>query len=167
MSDKPLRPLQATFGQGHGNLEMDNLIWGWVEAIKKRPGKSLYARATDTGVDPREAAKRLNMDWDSAADIEPEDEREEEVPVPPAVVCFLFPSHTSDLDLEYPLMIKQCYKRGHLWVNDALHQPKHEALWWGERGRHARGYGALYLVTAFPLIIGVAVVLILFYNSLQ
>ncbi|KAI6704669.1 hypothetical protein NL676_007631 [Syzygium grande] len=31
----------------------------------------------------------------------------------------------------------------------------------------AVGYGALYLVTAFPVIIGISVVLILFYNSLQ
>lgn len=30
-----------------------------------------------------------------------------------------------------------------------------------------QGYGALYLVTAFPVIIGISVVLILFYNSLQ
>ncbi|PKU87117.1 protein CHLOROPLAST ENHANCING STRESS TOLERANCE, chloroplastic [Dendrobium catenatum] len=84
-----------------------------VEAPKKKRTKSLYARATDTGVDPREAAKRLNIDWDSAADIEAEDE-DEDIEVPPAV-----------------------------------------------------GYGALYLVTALPLIIGVSVVLVLFYNSLQ
>lgn len=30
-----------------------------------------------------------------------------------------------------------------------------------------QGYGALYLVTALPLVIGISVVLILFYNSLQ
>jgi hypothetical protein len=30
-----------------------------------------------------------------------------------------------------------------------------------------QGYGALYLLTAFPVIIGISVVLILFYNSLQ
>ena len=30
-----------------------------------------------------------------------------------------------------------------------------------------QGYGALYIVTAFPVIIGISVVLILFYNSLQ
>ncbi|CAI9767393.1 unnamed protein product [Fraxinus pennsylvanica] len=79
---------------------------------KKRPGKSLYAKVTDTGIDPREAAKRLNIDWDSAAEIE--DAEADEVEVPSAV-----------------------------------------------------GYGALYLVTAFPVIIGISVVLILFYNSLQ
>ncbi|KAI0527393.1 hypothetical protein KFK09_002993 [Dendrobium nobile] len=84
-----------------------------VEVPKKKRTKSLYARATDTGVDPREAAKRLNIDWDSAADIEAEDE-DEDIEVPPAV-----------------------------------------------------GYGALYLVTALPIIIGVSVILVLFYNSLQ
>ncbi|XP_010665471.1 ycf3-interacting protein 1, chloroplastic isoform X2 [Vitis vinifera] len=84
-----------------------------VEAPKKKVSKSLYAKATDTGVDPREAAKRLNMDWDSAAEIEDPDVSDE-TEVPPAV-----------------------------------------------------GYGALYLVTAFPVIIGISVVLILFYNSLQ
>ncbi|XP_011096873.1 ycf3-interacting protein 1, chloroplastic [Sesamum indicum] len=84
-----------------------------VEAPKqKERGKSLYAKFTDTGVNPQEAAKRLNIDWDSAAEIE--DAETSEVEVPPAV-----------------------------------------------------GYGALYLVTAFPVIIGISVVLILFYNSLQ
>lgn len=84
-----------------------------VEATKKKqPGKSLYAKFTDTGINPLEAAKRLNIDWDSAAEIE--DAETDDVEVPPAV-----------------------------------------------------GYGALYLVTAFPVIIGISVVLILFYNSLQ
>lgn len=57
-----------------------------VEAPKKKskPSKSLYAKATDTGIDPETAAKRLNMDWDTAADIDDEDEDESEVP--PAVV---------------------------------------------------------------------------------
>ncbi|KAG6480575.1 hypothetical protein ZIOFF_057159 [Zingiber officinale] len=87
-----------------------------VESLEKgRPRKSLYAKATDTGVDPQ-AAKRLNIDWDSAVDIDPEDEDGDgdDIDVPPAV-----------------------------------------------------GYGALYLVTALPVIIAVSVVLILFYNSLQ
>ncbi|KAI3784525.1 hypothetical protein L1987_43624 [Smallanthus sonchifolius] len=84
-----------------------------VEATKKGPRKSLYAKATDTGVDPEVAAKRLNIDWDSAAEIE-EADGSDESEVPSAV-----------------------------------------------------GYGALYLVTAFPVIIGISVVLILFYNSLQ
>lgn len=79
---------------------------------KKQPGKSLYAKFTDTGINPQEAAKRLNIDWDSAAEID--DAETDDVDVPPAV-----------------------------------------------------GYGALYLVTAFPVIIGISVVLILFYNSLQ
>lgn len=84
-----------------------------AEAPKKKPTKSLYAKATDTGIDPLVAAKKLNIDWDSAAEIEDTDvENETEVP---SVV----------------------------------------------------GYGALYLVTAFPVIIGISVVLILFYNSLQ
>lgn len=84
-----------------------------VEITKKKPRKSLYAKTTDTGVDPEVAAKRLNIDWDSAADIEDSD--------------------VSD-DSEVPSAV---------------------------------GYGALYLVTAFPVIIGISVVLILFYNSLQ
>ncbi|XP_047955431.1 ycf3-interacting protein 1, chloroplastic [Salvia hispanica] len=84
-----------------------------VEVQKKKPpGKSLYAKFTDTGINPVEAAKRLNVDWDSAAEIE--DAEIDDVEVPPAV-----------------------------------------------------GYGALYLITAFPVIIGISVVLILFYNSLQ
>ncbi|GJN17453.1 hypothetical protein PR202_gb04517 [Eleusine coracana subsp. coracana] len=86
-----------------------------VEApkTKGKPGKSIYAKATDTGIDPEVAAKRLNIDWDSAADIDGEED-EDETEVPSAV-----------------------------------------------------GYGALYLLTAFPVIIGISVVLILFYNSLQ
>lgn len=46
----------------------------------------MYAKATDTGIDPKEAAKRLNLDWDSAAEIEESDVDETEVP--PALVCF-------------------------------------------------------------------------------
>ncbi|KAH7661975.1 Caspase-like domain-containing protein [Dioscorea alata] len=85
-----------------------------VEVPKKgKRSQSLYAKVTDTGVDPAEAAKRLKLDWDSAADIEEEDD-EDEVEVPPVL-----------------------------------------------------GYGALYLVTALPVLIGISVVLILFYNSLQ
>ncbi|CAO2197286.1 unnamed protein product [Urochloa humidicola] len=82
---------------------------------KSKPGKSVYAKATDTGIDPETAAKRFNLDWDSAADIDgEEDDDDDETEVPSAV-----------------------------------------------------GYGALYLLTAFPVIIGISVVLILFYNSLQ
>ncbi|KAK9067441.1 hypothetical protein SSX86_014770 [Deinandra increscens subsp. villosa] len=84
-----------------------------VEIKKTGPRKSLYAKATDTGIDPAVAAKKLNIDWDSAAEIEEVDGSDENE-VPSAV-----------------------------------------------------GYGALYLVTAFPVIIGISVVLILFYNSLQ
>ncbi|XP_047319031.1 ycf3-interacting protein 1, chloroplastic [Impatiens glandulifera] len=84
-----------------------------VEVSKKGRGKSLYAKTTDTGVDPKEAAKRLNIDWDTAAQMA--DDVDDDVPDVPA----------------------------------------------------ALGFGALYLVSAFPIIIGVAVVLILFYNSLQ
>ncbi|XVF46091.1 hypothetical protein PTKIN_Ptkin02bG0260400 [Pterospermum kingtungense] len=56
-----------------------------VEAPKKKRSKSLYAKATDTGIDPKEAAKRLNIDWDSAAEIEDAD-ISDETEVPPAVV---------------------------------------------------------------------------------
>ncbi|XP_034212452.1 ycf3-interacting protein 1, chloroplastic [Prunus dulcis] len=84
-----------------------------IKPAKKKPGKSLYARVTDTGIDLQEAAKRLNIDWDTAAEID-DAELSDESEVPPVL-----------------------------------------------------GYGALYLVTAFPVIIGVSVVLILFYNSLQ
>ncbi|XP_074268935.1 ycf3-interacting protein 1, chloroplastic [Silene latifolia] len=85
-----------------------------VEVSKtKGKKKSLYAKATDTGIDPEVAAKKLKVDWDSAAEIEEED---------------------TTNDTEVPKVL---------------------------------GYGALYLVTAFPVIIGISVVLILFYNSLQ
>ncbi|KAF7151882.1 hypothetical protein RHSIM_Rhsim02G0171500 [Rhododendron simsii] len=89
------------------NLEVE------VTKKKKKPGKSPYAKTTDTGVEPEVAAKRLNIDWDSAADIKETD--------------------VSD-NPELPSIL---------------------------------GFGALYLVTAFPVIIGISVVLILFYNSLQ
>ncbi|XP_026454040.1 ycf3-interacting protein 1, chloroplastic-like isoform X2 [Papaver somniferum] len=84
-----------------------------VQSINKKPSKSLYAKATNTGVDPKVAAKRLKIDWDTAAEID-DDEDSDQVDVPAAV-----------------------------------------------------GFGALYLVTALPVIIGVSVVLILFFNSLQ
>ena len=56
-----------------------------VEAPKSKPRNSLYAKATDTGIDPQVAARRLNIDWDSAVDIEDEDDSDE-IEVPPAVV---------------------------------------------------------------------------------
>ncbi|KAL5673590.1 hypothetical protein ACJX0J_017896, partial [Zea mays] len=58
-----------------------------IEAPKKKskPGKSVYAKATDTGIDPETAAKRLNLDWDSAADIDGEEEDDDETEVPSAV----------------------------------------------------------------------------------
>ncbi|XP_026395120.1 ycf3-interacting protein 1, chloroplastic-like isoform X2 [Papaver somniferum] len=84
-----------------------------VQSINKKPSKSLYAKATNTGVDPKVAAKKLKIDWDTAAEIY-DDEDSDQVDVPAAV-----------------------------------------------------GFGALYLVTALPVIIGVSVVLILFFNSLQ
>ncbi|BBH01362.1 hypothetical protein Prudu_011611 [Prunus dulcis] len=74
-----------------------------IKPAKKKPGKSLYARVTDTGIDLQEAAKRLNIDWDTAAEID-DAELSDESEVPPVL-----------------------------------------------------GYGALYLVTAFPVIIGVSV----------
>lgn len=56
-----------------------------VEVAKTKPkGRSLYAKATDTGIDPVVAAQRLNVDWDSAAAIE-EKEGSDETEVPPAV----------------------------------------------------------------------------------
>ncbi|CAO2197283.1 unnamed protein product [Urochloa humidicola] len=41
---------------------------------KSKPRKSVYAKSTDTGIDPETAAKRLNLEWDSAADIDGEEE---------------------------------------------------------------------------------------------
>lgn len=77
-------------------LAEEMLQWPNLEeaAPKKKPGKSLYAKATDTGINPEVAAKRLNLDWDSAAEIEEADNRDE-TEVPSAVVClwiFLSPS---------------------------------------------------------------------------
>ncbi|KAJ8765999.1 hypothetical protein K2173_020515 [Erythroxylum novogranatense] len=56
-----------------------------VETPKKSARKSLYAKATDTGINPQEAAKRVTMDWDSAADIEEADVNND-TEVPPVVV---------------------------------------------------------------------------------
>ncbi|KAG2261990.1 hypothetical protein Bca4012_013347 [Brassica carinata] len=86
-----------------------------VEVSKKQRGKSLYAKSTDTGIDPKEAAKRLKLEWDSAAAIEEADVDDDDTGI----------------------------------------------------ASKAMGYGALYLVSSFPVIIGISVVLILFYNSLQ
>ncbi|GFS43051.1 hypothetical protein Acr_00g0083280 [Actinidia rufa] len=43
---------------------------GRLKYPKKKHGKSLYAKATDTGINPEVAAKRFNIDWDTAANIE-------------------------------------------------------------------------------------------------
>ena len=60
-------------------------INGQIEAPKKKPSKSLYAKATDTGIDPQVAAKKLSIDWDSAAEIGEADD-DDDTEVPPAVV---------------------------------------------------------------------------------
>ncbi|OMO77720.1 hypothetical protein COLO4_25027 [Corchorus olitorius] len=65
--------------------EMSNWPNLEVEVPKKKRGKSLYAKATDTGVDPKEAARRLNIDWDAAAEIEEADDDSDDTEVPPAV----------------------------------------------------------------------------------
>ncbi|KAJ6341471.1 hypothetical protein OIU78_009605 [Salix suchowensis] len=59
-----------------------------VEATKTKPSKSLYAKATDTGINLKEAAKRLKIDWDSAAEIE-DAGMNDETDVPPVLVCSL------------------------------------------------------------------------------
>ncbi|KAG5578739.1 hypothetical protein H5410_049366 [Solanum commersonii] len=56
-----------------------------VEASKQNKSRSLYAKATDTGIDPKEAAKRLKIDWDSAAEIE-EAADSDEPDIPPVLV---------------------------------------------------------------------------------
>ncbi|KAH0721541.1 hypothetical protein KY289_006875 [Solanum tuberosum] len=55
-----------------------------VEASKQNKSRSLYAKATDTGIDPKEAAKRLKIDWDSAAEIE-EAADSDEPDIPPVL----------------------------------------------------------------------------------
>ncbi|RVW83588.1 Ycf3-interacting protein 1, chloroplastic [Vitis vinifera] len=78
-----------------------------VEAPKKKVSKSLYAKATDTGVDPREAAKRLNMDWDSAAEIEDPDVSDE-TEVPPAV--------DSSLAGIWSTVLSHCFSGDHRYI---------------------------------------------------
>ncbi|PRQ30197.1 hypothetical protein RchiOBHm_Chr5g0021951 [Rosa chinensis] len=61
---------------------------GSVKPAKRKPGKSLYARVTDTGIDLKEAAKRLNIDWNTAAEIDDADVKDES-DVHSVVVCLL------------------------------------------------------------------------------
>ncbi|PNY11206.1 hypothetical protein L195_g007809 [Trifolium pratense] len=71
------------------NLEVE------LEPIKKKPKKkSLYAKTTDTGIDPKVAAKRLNIDWDTAAEIEDVD-TDDESDVPPVLPLLLAPGDKS------------------------------------------------------------------------
>ncbi|PKA62840.1 hypothetical protein AXF42_Ash019423 [Apostasia shenzhenica] len=104
--------LEIMEGEFERGSKHDHFVSSEVEGPKTKRNKSLYARVTDTGVDPREAAKRLNVDWDLAADIGAEEEVDDEIEVPPAVILL-------QLSMQ--------------------------------------GYGALYLVTALPLLIGVSV----------
>ncbi|KAG6393949.1 hypothetical protein SASPL_144524 [Salvia splendens] len=108
-----------------------------VEVQKKKPpGKSLYAKFTDTGINPVEAAKMLNMDWDSAAEIE--DAEIDDVEVPPAVVGFLF-LYIPKLQLFIVKFDTVC----------TVAVPENVIT-------NLNGYGALYLITAFPVIIALA-----------
>eukprot|EP00252_Welwitschia_mirabilis_P008190 TRINITY_DN19910_c0_g4_i1.p1 TRINITY_DN19910_c0_g4~~TRINITY_DN19910_c0_g4_i1.p1 ORF type:complete len:287 (-),score=61.89 TRINITY_DN19910_c0_g4_i1:558-1418(-) len=81
---------------------------------KKSSSLSPYAQVTDTGVDPKVAAQRAKIDWDAAAEINPEDVTRTDDSPPPAV-----------------------------------------------------GFSLLYFITALPIVIVVAVIIILFVNSLQ
>lgn len=47
----------------------------------------MYAKSTDTGIDPKEAAKRLNVEWDSAAAIEEADVDDDTGVATKAMVC--------------------------------------------------------------------------------
>ncbi|KAG6548682.1 hypothetical protein Mapa_009836 [Marchantia paleacea] len=96
-------------------LQWPNLEQDEIAADRLPPVASPYAKVTNTGVDPRVAAERAKVDWDTAADITPGEEKK-------------------DLGETLPPVV---------------------------------GYSFLYLVSSIPVIIGVAVVLILFLNSLQ
>ncbi|KAL2650981.1 hypothetical protein R1flu_019109 [Riccia fluitans] len=100
-------------------LAKEMLNWPNLEeeiAASRLPATSSpYAKVTDTGVDPRIAAERAKVDWDTAADITPGEGKK-------------------DLGETLPPVV---------------------------------GYSFLYLVSFIPVIIGVAVVVILFLNSLQ
>lgn len=54
------------------------------------PVESPYAKVTDTGVDPRLAAQRAKVDWDSAAEIQPGEEKKDLSEVLPPAVGFSF-----------------------------------------------------------------------------
>uniref|UniRef100_A0A2K2B7S0 Uncharacterized protein n=1 Tax=Populus trichocarpa TaxID=3694 RepID=A0A2K2B7S0_POPTR len=61
-----------------------DMLFSEVEAPVTNPSKFLYAKAIDTGKDPKKAAKRLKIEWDSAAEIEYTGLNDE-----PAMVCSL------------------------------------------------------------------------------
>lgn len=69
-------------------LTKDMLNWPNLEdelEEETNRSQSPYARVTETGVDPRVAAKRSTVDWDAAADIMPGQEDKDAVNVPPAL----------------------------------------------------------------------------------
>lgn len=72
------------------------LLFSWVRLKHQRRVvlENFYMQKWQTRVDPKVAAKKLDIDWDSAGDVEPGDENDE-MEVPPAVVNIkksLFPT---------------------------------------------------------------------------
>ncbi|KAH7426843.1 hypothetical protein KP509_10G019700 [Ceratopteris richardii] len=69
--------------------ELHKEMVGWPNLedesdVPSDPSQSPYARTTDTGVDPKIAAKRMKIDFDAAAEIEPGQDSEDSN-VPPVV----------------------------------------------------------------------------------
>ncbi|OAE25772.1 hypothetical protein AXG93_4368s2320 [Marchantia polymorpha subsp. ruderalis] len=61
-----------------------------IAADRLPPVASPYAKVTNTGVDPRVAAERAKVDWDTAADITPGEEKKDlGESLPPVVVHIL------------------------------------------------------------------------------
>ncbi|MCO5559405.1 hypothetical protein L7F22_013004 [Adiantum nelumboides] len=97
-------------------LTREMLSWPNLEEeteTSSDPMESPYAKTTDTGIDPRVVARKIKVDFDEAAEIQPGMESDEPN-VPPVV-----------------------------------------------------GFSVLYLVSAVPILIGIAVVAILYVNSFR
>lgn len=120
---------------------------------------------TPTGVDPKVAAQRAKVDWDAAAEIQPgEEPKDLSDMVPPVVVgaWHLLSVLSTYISISDHFTLLVSFED---WIVCSTRFAYKLTL--GCLIACLQGFSFLYLVSFIPVIIVVAVVLILFFNSLQ
>lgn len=156
--------------------ELANEMLNWpkleIEVVNKRnPMLSPYAQVTATGVDPKVAAQRAKVDLDTMNEIPAENEKNMGDSLPPVVTEVV--SKRNPMQSPYAQATKTgvdpkvAAQRARVDWDAATEIPTEDEKDTDDSLPPAVGFSVLYLITGLPVIIGVAVVLVLFLNSLQ